>query len=112
MRSRRRLVLIAALAVGLVGYGVAQATVGGHGNRAASAGGSPHAGHAGGAPATLGGHPVAGHFKPDQTKLADCASDDTSACYEQAFGNLVILDGPKPALTEFAKQFSVEEKKK
>ena len=103
MRSRRRLVLIAALAVGLVGYGVAQATVGGHGNRAASAGGSTHAGHAGGAPATLGGHPVAGHFKPDATKLADCASDDTSGCYEQAFGNLVILDGPKPALIEFAK---------
>src|SRR5215218_4789591 len=104
MRSRRRLILIAALALGLVGYGVAEAAFGGHrdGGGPEHASDTGHAGHTGAAPATLGGHPVAGHFKPDSTKLADCVSDNTNGCYEQAFGNLVILEGPKKALTEFA----------
>ena len=74
------------------------------GNRAASAGASTHAGHAGGAPATLGGHPVAGHFKPDGTKLADCRRH--SACFEQAFGNLAYYEGPKRALAVFAEECS------
>ena len=32
-------------------------------------------------------------FKPDDTKLADCAAD--SACFEQAFGNLAYYGGPE-----------------
>ncbi len=107
MRSRRRLIFIAALAAGLVGYGVAEATLGGHSS--GNPGETGHPGHTAGAPATLGGHPVAGHFKPDDTKLADCASDATNACYEQAFGNLVILQGPKTALAEFASDMQTNE---
>jgi hypothetical protein len=47
-------------------------------------------------------HPVAGNFKPDGTKLADCSSQ---ACFEQAFGNLAYYKGPKVALAAFAKKY-------
>ena len=44
-------------------------------------------------------HPTAGTFRPDPTRLADCGS--TSACYEQAFGNLAYYRGPRAALRIF-----------
>jgi hypothetical protein len=47
-------------------------------------------------------HPVAGNFKPDDTKLADCS---TQACYEQAFGNISYFRGPKVALRLFDKHY-------
>jgi mono/diheme cytochrome c family protein len=39
-------------------------------------------------------------FKPDATKLSDCADDD-GACWLQAFGNLSFREGPKAALQRF-----------
>ncbi len=45
-------------------------------------------------------HPVAGHFEPDGTALADCA-DGESSCYEQAFGNLAFEEGPERAMARF-----------
>jgi hypothetical protein len=47
-------------------------------------------------------HPVAGNFKPDGTKLADCASQ---ACTEQAFGNIAYRRGPKVALARFDEKY-------
>jgi hypothetical protein len=47
-------------------------------------------------------HPVAGNFKPDDTKLADCHSQ---LCYEQAFGNVSYRQGPKVALALFDKKY-------
>ncbi len=43
------------------------------------------------------GKAVAEPFEPDDQRLADCADGDFE-CFEQAFGNLVFNDGPKPAL--------------
>ena len=43
------------------------------------------------------GKAVAEPFAPDDQRLADCA-DGNFECLEQAFGNLVFSDGPKPAL--------------
>ena len=43
------------------------------------------------------GKAVAEPFEPDDKRIADCADNDTK-CLEQAFGNLVFNDGPKPAL--------------
>jgi mono/diheme cytochrome c family protein len=40
---------------------------------------------------------VAASFKPDRTKLSDCANGD-QRCYQQAFANLAYYDGPKRAL--------------
>jgi hypothetical protein len=40
-------------------------------------------------------------FKPDRTKLSDCAHDD-AACFLQAFGNLSYRKRPKIALERFA----------
>ena len=45
-------------------------------------------------------HPIAGRFRPDGTKLADCARTD-QRCLEQGFGNLAYSDGPKTALALF-----------
>src|SRR5919106_982668 len=47
---------------------------------------------------TLPLHPVAGGFKPDRTKLADC---DGPRCVEQAFGNIAYYQGPQRALAAF-----------
>jgi len=38
-------------------------------------------------------HPVAGNFKPDDTRLSSCKG--SFPCFEQAFGNLVYRAGPK-----------------
>ncbi len=43
-------------------------------------------------------HPIAGNFKPDDTKVSDCHAQ---SCYEQAFGNLSYDEGPKAALKLF-----------
>lgn len=43
------------------------------------------------------GKAVAEPFEPDDQRLADCA-DGNFECLEQAFGNLVFNEGPKPAL--------------
>ena len=43
------------------------------------------------------GKAVAAPFKPDDKRLADCRDGD-AGCLEQAFGNLVYNEGPKPAL--------------
>jgi hypothetical protein len=58
------------------------------------------AGHEGGATAAtaLPLHPVAGTFRPDGTRLENCA-DQT--CKEQAFGNIAFRRGPKAALARF-----------
>jgi hypothetical protein len=53
--------------------------------------------------ASLNPHPIAGNFKPDDTKLADCSDQ---RCWEQAFGNLSYREGPKPALAEFDKEIA------
>jgi hypothetical protein len=46
----------------------------------------------------LNPHPVAGSFRPDDTKLASC---EDRACWEQAFGNVAYDEGPKRALELF-----------
>jgi cytochrome c553 len=47
----------------------------------------------------LNSQPVAGKFKPNDKKIADCKDD--FACYEQAYGNLAYYKGPKVALAQF-----------
>ena len=49
---------------------------------------------------------VAASFKPDDTKLSDCAGD--SACFEQAFGNLAYEKGPKRALAVFTRMIDTD----
>jgi cbb3-type cytochrome c oxidase subunit III len=48
-----------------------------------------------------GGGSVAAGFKPDDTKLTDCAEQSENRCYEQAFANISYKDGPKAALDLF-----------
>jgi hypothetical protein len=60
-------------------------------------GSTPSAGATSGGDA-LNPHPVAGNFKPDDTKLDSCSD---AACWEQAFGNLSYDQGPKAALKMF-----------
>jgi hypothetical protein len=48
-------------------------------------------------------HPVAGKYKPDDTKFADCKTNTSPQCLEQAFGNLSYKAGPKPTLKIFEK---------
>jgi hypothetical protein len=50
---------------------------------------------------TLDLHPVAGNFRPDGTKLADCRD---GSCFEQAFGNIAYTEGPKQALIVFRRE--------
>jgi hypothetical protein len=45
-------------------------------------------------------HPVAGHFKPDARRLADCDPGDR-VCVEQAYGNVAYREGPEQALALF-----------
>jgi hypothetical protein len=51
-------------------------------------------------------HPIAGNFKPDGTRIADCEGD--FACLEQAFGNLAYYDGPKPAIRLFDRMMGTD----
>lgn len=44
-------------------------------------------------------HPVAGNFRPDDTKLETCDGD--FGCLEQAFGNIAYREGPKVAMRQF-----------
>jgi hypothetical protein len=48
-------------------------------------------------------HPMAGHFKPDDTTLADCSRQ---TCYEQAYGNIAYRRGPKAALSLVEKKYA------
>ena len=50
---------------------------------------------------------TAAQFKPDETKLADCA-DGGFTCLEQAFGNLAYEQGPKAALEEFDRRIAAD----
>ena len=43
---------------------------------------------------------MAAGFKPDDTKVEDCAEEDFQ-CFEQAFANIAYNDGPKAALDRF-----------
>jgi len=43
-------------------------------------------------------HPVAGGFKPDNTRLEEC---ERQRCVEQAFGNIAYYQGPRRALAAF-----------
>ncbi len=96
--SRRFLAIgavVVALAAGGAAAGVVLASGGGQqGGRAAVS--STQSG-------SLDLHPIAGNFKPDQTKLSDCHAQ---LCYEQAFGNVAYHDGPKAALKLFAQQMA------
>jgi hypothetical protein len=56
-----------------------------------------HAAHPG---ESVDAHPVAGHFKPDETELEDCESGD-QRCVEQAYGNLTYREGPEAAIARF-----------
>lgn len=49
------------------------------------------------------GKAVAEPFAPDAKRLADCSGSDTE-CLEQAFGNMVYNDGPKPALERLQRE--------
>ena len=40
-------------------------------------------------------HPVIGDFRPDETRLTDCADP---GCFQQALGNIAYREGPKAAL--------------
>jgi hypothetical protein len=67
-----------------------------------------------GGPATTGGehksldaaHPIAGNFKPDGTRIADCDGD--FACLEQAFGNLAYNEGPKATMRLFDRMMGTD----
>lgn len=48
-------------------------------------------------------HPIAGNFKPDDTRLDECRDQ---ACYEQAFGNIAYEQGPKNALGLFDRKIA------
>ncbi|HEV2786385.1 MAG TPA: cytochrome c [Solirubrobacteraceae bacterium] len=53
------------------------------------------------------GKAVAKPFAPDDKRLADCAEGDAE-CLEQAFGNLVYNDGPKPALARLQSMMATD----
>ena len=84
MRSRRRLIIVAVIVVAaLVEAGVAVAIFAGGKSKPETA-----------PTLALPMHPVAGAFKPNRQKLADCSSSDEK-CIEQAFGNIAYYRGPK-----------------
>jgi hypothetical protein len=55
---------------------------------------------------TLPAHPVAGNFKPDDTKLAECRGDQR--CYEQALGNIAYYEGPAAAFRVFDQRMQTD----
>jgi hypothetical protein len=93
----RRLLLIGALAALVVGGVVAGVVLTAGGSSASAQ--EPAQRQTG----TLDLHPIAGNFKPDDTKLSDCHDQ---RCYEQAFGNVAFYKGPKVALALFAQQMA------
>lgn len=60
------------------------------------------------APATAGGvlHPIAGEFEADETRLEDCEED--VSCFQQAFGNVAFVDGPRLALALFESRIETD----
>ncbi len=100
----RRLLVVAVLVVGLAtGGAVAGAVLASRGGGREGAAGAPASGPAGGAGA-VDLHPIAGSFRPDGTKLSACRGDQR--CFEQAFGNIAYSQGPKAALSLFAKEMT------
>jgi hypothetical protein len=93
----RRLLLVGALAALVVGGVVAGVVLTAGGSSASAQ--EPAQRQTG----TLDLHPIAGNFKPDDTKLSDCHDQ---RCYEQAFGNVAFYKGPKVALALFAQQMA------
>ena len=87
--TRRRVVLLVLLVGALVEASVALAVL-------ATGSDKPTT------PLAMVSHPVAGNFKPDDTKLSACSSQ---SCYEQAFGNIAYYRGPKVALRLFAEKY-------
>jgi hypothetical protein len=57
----------------------------------------------GGASSSRPLHPVAGKFKPDDTRLASCTDQP---CFEQAYGNIAYYEGPKAAFSLIEKQYA------
>jgi hypothetical protein len=51
-------------------------------------------------------HPIAGNFRPDDTRIADCEGD--FKCLEQAFGNLAYYEGPKPTFQVFDRMMGTD----
>jgi mono/diheme cytochrome c family protein len=51
------------------------------------------------------GKAVAAPFAPDDQRLVDCGDADNE-CLEQAFGNIVFNEGPKPALERLQSQMT------
>ena len=51
-----------------------------------------------------GFHPVAGSFRPDETRLEGCGS--RYSCIEQAFGNIAFTQGPRRAFAILNDRFS------
>lgn len=90
-RSRIALVVGTLVALAAVG-GVALALTQGSSDSSAAVAGTSTA-------SSSNPHPIAGNFKPDDTKLSDCEGD--FRCFEQAFGNLSFNEGPRPALELF-----------
>jgi hypothetical protein len=89
--SRARIVALAACVVA-VAAGVPAAV--------ALIGGSESPERGGDTATAVSAHPVAGHFEPNETALADCESGD-QRCLEQAFGNLAYDEGPATAIERF-----------
>ncbi len=56
-----------------------------------------------GGASTLPLHPIAGTFKPDGRKLANCSDQ---ACFEQAYGNVAYHQGAKAAIALVERQFA------
>jgi hypothetical protein len=107
-RISRRTALLGALAVAPVAVAIVVAIVASGGGSGPASAATPAASRSPGSTAAGGSatgvalpmHPVAGNFKPNQVKLADC-KDGEQICYEQAFGNLAFYEGPKAALDVF-----------
>jgi hypothetical protein len=59
-----------------------------------------------GSTSTMPAHPVAGKFKPDDTKLAECRGDQ--GCYEQALGNIAYYQGPPAAFKVFDQRMQTD----
>jgi hypothetical protein len=97
MRTRAPYLLVAIVAVLLAGCGGS-----GGGNEESSQPAGPQTLPSGSS------HPVAGNFKPDATKLADCkpGSQTLYSCFEQAYGNLAYTAGAKLTLKRFAKDMA------
>ena len=97
--TRRTWVLLLAIVGALAIAGVSAAVISARGG---DGGGNARRGPVEGAEA-FNPHPIAGNFKPDDTRLESCSD---RPCWEQAFGNLAYRDGPKAALAAFDRRIA------